>query len=151
MSGLSSGSAIQFARATHDFGALVGDALEVAGNLRGREHEPAILRHRAVRGDVGDDEVVDVDFQSIDLAVVGFDRVAQFVVAIDERPQRERETSFGKPAHHQKLLSDVGELLFPEMVHGGSAESAGDVILSLLLHGLVKIFSVCPNSISRPR
>ena len=157
---------VQLARAPGDLGGLVGDALEVVGNLRRREHEPAIPGDRPVRGHVGDDQFVDVNLELVDLLILGFDGVGELVVALDERAHGHDEVALGESAHEQDLLADVGELLFPELAHVlrnehrevfgvssfsvrmcrrgdgfrrivfGSTESACDVILGLLLRGI---------------
>ena len=108
---------IQLARAPCDFGRLIGDAFEVAGDFRRCEHQPAVLGDRTVRGHVGDDHFVDLDFEPIDRRILGLDDVAKLVVALHERTHGERKVPFGEARHHQQLLTDVGELLFPELAH----------------------------------
>ena len=70
-----------------------------------------------MRGHVGDDHFVDLDFELVDLRVLRLDGVAELVVALDEGAHGEREIALGEAGHHQQLLADVGELLFPELAH----------------------------------
>ncbi len=63
-----------------------------------------------MRGHVGDDHVVDVDLKLVELRVLGLDRVADLVVALDQGAHGEGEVAVGQAGHHEQRLADVGEL-----------------------------------------
>ena len=111
MSGLSSGSLVQFERAAGDGDGLVGDALEVAGDFRGDEHEAAIGGDGRVGGHVVDDEFVDADFELVELGILGLDGGGEFFVALDQRAHGQREVAVGQAGHHEQRFADIGDLL----------------------------------------
>jgi hypothetical protein len=70
-----------------------------------------------MRGHVGDDHLIDLNLQLIDLRILRLDRIGELVVSLHESTEGEPEIPLGEAAHHQELLPDVVELLFPELAH----------------------------------
>ena len=119
MSGLSSGSLFSSIERRAMADGLVGDALEVAGDFRGDEHEAAVGGDRRVGGHVVDDQFVDADLEFVELGILRFDRGGELLVALDQRAHGQGEVAVGQAGHHEERLADIRDLF------GGGAVGIG--------------------------
>ena len=78
-------------RAARDVGGIVGDALEVGGDLEGRNDGAQVERHRLAQGDQHRRPLVDLVVHVVDLLVGGDDHLGEVGVAAGQGLDRARD------------------------------------------------------------
>jgi phosphate transport system substrate-binding protein len=100
-----SGRFVETAGAARDAHSLVGDTLEVAAHLHGRDNFAEVVGQRLETHQDGDPGFVDGFFQGVDFRIIGNDPFAGLEIAGKQALGRRGDEALGERGHHQDTVA----------------------------------------------